>query len=635
MKVTLVSMPWQTFEMPAMPLGVLAAHVGQARPDVEVEQVYGTTAWAQFANVESRGAIGLEDYLQVANEGVYTGVGEWIFTSALYPGENWPLERFAACCERNVVDEYPHLLEMWALAPAFIDGLATKILDGGPTFVGLSSTFSQNVPSLALARCLKAKQPNLPIIMGGANCDGPMGGALLRCFNYLDFICRGEGEHTLVEFIDLLREHEKSDWTEGLAAIDGLGWRSPDGTVVINPSRAARVNLREAAPPDFEPYFSDLKARNISQRVRKRIPYEASRGCWWGAAHHCTFCGLNATSMAYRSKDADQVFADIEHLCRKHRSLDIIFVDNIFDLEYFNSLVPRLAEAPWDLRMFSEIKSNVKEQQVAALAAAHVTALQPGIESLSTDILKMMRKGVDSAHNIIFLRSAEENSISAYWSILYGFPDETEEQYERVIEQIPNLYHLQPPDKSRITLQRFSPNFDDTSLGFHMRRPASMYRHLFDLPDGDLMDIAFFHHCENLGIGGETETRLLEAIKQWKAAYPNSTLTMSEEDGALVVRDRRQLRDHADYEFLVPWQVDLIRSARGSRTLAKLTSLAASDFSVDADSVAEFVAYLVKIGLLFIDQRDDGSTTRYVALPVATKASRRPEAVRTPVVANA
>jgi radical SAM superfamily enzyme YgiQ (UPF0313 family) len=41
--------------------------------------------------------------------------------------------------------------------------------------------------------------------------------------------------------------------------------------------------------------------------------FEASRGCWWGAKHHCTFCGLNGLSMTFRSKSADRAYSEIKH----------------------------------------------------------------------------------------------------------------------------------------------------------------------------------------------------------------------------------------------------------------------------------------------------------------------------------
>jgi len=50
------------------------------------------------------------------------------------------------------------------------------------------------------------------------------------------------------------------------------------------------------------------------------LPYEGSRGCWWGEKHHCTFCGINGQGMEFRARSADRVIADLRTLVQRHRS---------------------------------------------------------------------------------------------------------------------------------------------------------------------------------------------------------------------------------------------------------------------------------------------------------------------------
>ncbi|MGG2324741.1 hypothetical protein, partial [Salmonella enterica] len=72
----------------------------------------------------------------------------------------------------------------------------------------------------------------------------------------------------------------------------------------------------------------------------------------------------------------------------------IEMVDNILDMTYFRSLIPELGDAAPPLKIFSETKSNLKREQIAALARAGVRWIQPGIESLNSGTLKLMGKGV-------------------------------------------------------------------------------------------------------------------------------------------------------------------------------------------------------------------------------------------------
>ncbi|MFY0580668.1 radical SAM protein [Cystobacter fuscus] len=160
----------------------------------------------------------------------------------------------------------------------------------------------------------------------------------------------------------------------------------------------------------------------------------------------------------------------------RYKTLDVVMVDNIIDLRYFKELLPRIAAADWDLRIHFEVKSNLTSEQIQALRAAGVMHVQPGIESLSSRVLKLMDKGVAGCHNVRVLRDCEAAGLTVSWNYLYGFPGEQPEDYESLIEQMPALVHLQPPSgATRIALERFSPNFERPSLGFTggARRPST------------------------------------------------------------------------------------------------------------------------------------------------------------------
>ena len=120
-------------------------------------------------------------------------------------------------------------------------------------------------------------------------------------------------------------------------------------------------------------------------------------------------------------------------------------------------------------RLFYEIKANMDEAQLTALGRAGATWLQPGIESLSDAVLKIMRKGVSALTNLKLLRNSREIGVGTIWSILYGFPGEPPEDYARLAVQLPLFEHLTPPNSClRIRLDRFSPNYDQAAtIGFN------------------------------------------------------------------------------------------------------------------------------------------------------------------------
>ena len=97
--------------------------------------------------------------------------------------------------------------------------------------------------------------------------------------------------------------------------------------------------------PDYDDYFARLAAiRHWPQhRFEPHLVFETSRGCWWGAKHHCTFCGLNGDTMAFRSKSPDRAFDEIDRpVAGVMASRSVGCVDNILDMRYVDTLFPRL-----------------------------------------------------------------------------------------------------------------------------------------------------------------------------------------------------------------------------------------------------------------------------------------------------
>jgi ribosomal peptide maturation radical SAM protein 1 len=177
--------------------------------------------------------------------------------------------------------------------------------------------------------------------------------------------------------------------------------------------------MDEVPVPRFDEYFRRLEKSPLATTILPQIPFETSRGCWWGMKAHCTFCGLNGLDMKFRSKSPARVVDELSAQAARHAVLDFTAVDNILDMKYFATLLPDLAARKLDFGFFYETKSNLKEAQVVALEAAGVRAIQPGIESLSTPTLALMRKGVTAIQNIRLLKWCAMHGVRVVWNLLY------------------------------------------------------------------------------------------------------------------------------------------------------------------------------------------------------------------------
>ncbi|WP_199740376.1 RiPP maturation radical SAM C-methyltransferase [Saccharopolyspora rhizosphaerae] len=529
--MTLVSMPWASVSYPSLACGILkaAAERGGKHRVTVVDANLDFFDW-----MHRELGTGLREYDFFSLDSYFQGCGDWVFTSALHDDEEWRVEEFRAALRGEVDDEVLRLCErLHELVPNWISEYAEELAGTAGDVVGLTTTFQQNSASLALARGLKRLDPSVRTVLGGANCEGRQGAAWHRNFDFVDFVVRGEGEVAFPALLDCLASGEDP------RALPGLCWR--DGSEIgANPPSAAPLAPGSIVAPDFGAYFDRHARSAAAAEVEPKLVVEGARGCWWGEKHHCTFCGLNGSFLQFRSKSPQRFHDELLDLVARHQVLDVYLVDNILDMAYFETVLPRLEESGCDLRIQCEVKSNLRFDQLRRLTRAGVVQVQPGIENLSSRVLQLMDKGVSGCQNVRFLRDASSLGLTVMWNYLCGFPGETDDDYEAVIDQFPALHHLPPMDGAdRIALERFSPYFDDPGLGLRQRGPDPQYARNYDLPPAELAEIAYLFTSDPAGVGHELEKRLLAAAEEWRAHHPASELDHVRIGSEVVISDDR------------------------------------------------------------------------------------------------
>ena len=199
-------------------------------------------------------------------------------------------------------------------------------------------------------------------------------------------------------------------------------------------------------------------------------------------------------------------------------------VDNILDMHYFETWLPQLAAQAEKRQLFFEIKANLSREQVELLAKAGIYRVQPGIESLSDNILKLMRKGTTALRNVQLLKWCFEAGIGVDWNILYGFPGETQADYDLMLEMLHAIRFLQPPAAcGAIRLDRFSPNFDQSlEFGFENVRPMKPYQYLYPFANEVLHKIAYYFEYDYAKKANHAKAQneyargVLAFVDQWK-----------------------------------------------------------------------------------------------------------------------
>jgi ribosomal peptide maturation radical SAM protein 1 len=314
--------------------------------------------------------------------------------------------------------------------------------------------------------------------------------------------------------------------------------------------------MAEVPLPDYNDYFAQLRRTSFGSALEREveIPYESSRGCWWGQRSLCRFCGFPPHRLAFRPSDPDRVLAEVTELARRHRVLWVSMYDKIFDPRYLETLLPRLRDAGQHFSIFFATKSNLERDHVRLMRQAGVDTIQPGIESLSTPILRLMNKGATAFQNVRLLKWCAEYGIWVRWYFIYGFPGEPPEEYEKMAAAVASFGHLQAPYMCQLVAERFSPYHErPREFGLELIGPPSWYSMVFPAKPEILADLAFSSRYRYLD-GSEPDTYvapLRRAVEQWQQNLPAGlrSLRYRRGPGFLLVRDRRPGLEAADYEF--------------------------------------------------------------------------------------
>jgi ribosomal peptide maturation radical SAM protein 1 len=538
-KVLLISMPFASIQFPSMGASLLKSILSEEKISCDIK----------YLNIIFAEMTSLEKYEWTCrDQGGRLLIGERLFAQEFFgnqlPDEKEYIEHLKQAdfyTNQSFINNYLYMKHFVRPFLAYcVDSIKWKDYD----IIGFSTMFEQNLASIALAYRIKHLDPMKFIVFGGANCEGEMGVELLRCFPFIDFALSGEADVSFPKLIKRLRTHKSVE------SIPGLIYRKNNKTEVV-PSLP--VNHLNALPyPDYDDYFNQIEETSFTAPIGVELPMETSRGCWWGEKSQCTFCGLNGCSIIFRSKSEKRVLNELRHLVQKYvkkyketQVVQISMTDNILNMKYFKTLIPELGVTHLNVPLFWETKANLNKEQIQMLINAGITNIQPGIESLSTHVLRLMRKGVTAIQNIQLLKFCKQFNIDVVWNILFGFPGEKIKDYTQMVELIYKITHLRQPDgHTCFELDRFSPYFEyPDKYGIECIRPKEAYRYIYPFEKSILFKLSYyfdFDYRDDVK-PPNYKKELSEAVAYWNEcdAYNENLYSIASSRSALLIEDGR------------------------------------------------------------------------------------------------
>ena len=543
-KIALVNMPFADLAMPSIALTQLRAVVDQRfKEQVSVDIYYLNHDFARYLGLE------LYDLITSSADSQNAGLGDWFFRQTAFPelanNAGVYLSRYFPFHTEEMNTLKSRLLEKRRGLDQFLDSLIAKYGFNQMQLVGFTSMFMQSAAVFSLARRLKECESKPIVVMGGANCETPMGQVIVKEVAPVDYVFSGPALKSFPDFV----QHCLNDEPGRAGAIKGVftkrNYMFQTGPEAIGEELSIDVPIEL----DYRQFLDNVTQNFPDGEIEPILLFETSRGCWWGERAHCTFCGLNGISMAYRAMSPELALKQFESLFEfAPRVSRMDAVDNILPKSYLQEVLP-FVKTPESMLLFYEVKADLSESDVQVLAQARVKIIQPGIESLATSTLKLMKKGTSAFRNLGLLKFCAMYGIEPAWNLLIGFPGEGADVYRKYLDDLPLLTHLQPPTGVYpVRFDRYSPYFmkaREYGLDLH---PLDYYSLIYPFSADALNNLAYYFADVNIAAEyaqtvsqwiGKIRDKIDIWIDSWKSDDDHPVLLLYKDGDQNMIRDSR------------------------------------------------------------------------------------------------
>ncbi|MGD9311154.1 MAG: radical SAM protein, partial [Desulfosarcina sp.] len=277
--------------------------------------------------------------------------------------------------------------------------------DKRPDVVGFSILHANRWGGIDIARMVKKVNQQAAVVFGGVGATF-LWEHFLTHFPEIDFVVRGEGEHSFLELVRFL-EKGAADLPE---QIDGLAFRR-NGEPHKTRDRLPKANLDSLPMP--ADYFT-------FQHIA------LTRGCPAG----CTFCGSpRFWKRRVRFHSADYFVAQIMRLSRNGVRLFFIS-DDTFTLnrELVIDICRRIIDNRLDISWVAISRVDcVDEEMLVWMRRAGCTQISYGVESGSRKIRHLFRKNISEAAICRAFDLTVRCGILARAYFIYGAPGESDQ----------------------------------------------------------------------------------------------------------------------------------------------------------------------------------------------------------------
>jgi len=358
--------------------------------------------------------------------------GEMVYSSLLPVSAVYPplgLGYLAGTLERNGIEV--NILDANTYRYS-ISETVERILKTDAEVIGITAT-STTIPVVyALAHKIKRIDSDRKVIVGGVHVSFMPDRTLREC-KEIDFIVRNEGEYTLLELVNCLK-NGKNEFQN----IAGITYREENETIRSNPNRPFIENPDELPFParnllPISKYHPDIfwtkrgKKGNFTTLI-------TTRGC----PYNCVYCSAGAYSRhKVRMRSPENVVEEIRDAIDKYNITDIYFIDDIFTINPKRTITicNEILDQKLDINWACYARANlVTKEQLEKMKKAGCHLLNFGVESGNQDVLNRINKALTLDQIRKAINLAKKMDFKVYASFMIGLPGDNKSTIEQTIK---------------------------------------------------------------------------------------------------------------------------------------------------------------------------------------------------------
>lgn len=297
----------------------------------------------------------------------------------------------------------------------------------GIVMAGHAGSTPAHPVTMRMFRAIKNAFPQIITVYGGVY-PSYHAKEILEQEPSVDYVIRGEGEAIAAELVNVL-----STDSAAVADVDGIGFRD---------ARRAALTVPRQPIRDLDAWLigwnliDDWDAYHCFGLGRSAI-IQFSRGC----PHRCTYCGQHEFWVSWRHRDPVKVADEVEWLRRTHDVRFITLADEnpTTRRDVWSQLLQELARRRLGVHFFATIRARdiVRDADLLPLyREAGILHVLLGIDSLSPDVLREVRKGSTPRYDIEACRLLKANGIFSIIGHIVGLADETPATFRHARRQL-------------------------------------------------------------------------------------------------------------------------------------------------------------------------------------------------------